>query len=154
MIIFVRFLLFFVFMLAFSACEVLGLGSTVTVEGDPIVKALQEEVATLQGDLNKLKETSEKLEKFKKTQEIERDLRIAIQREEFEKTHWEKKIFELLAARKVRLNQRIRLLSKRKRENRLKKEVIEKEFKEYQQNKKLKPLKKGWENRYKAAIDL
>ena len=124
------------------------------INNDPILEDLAKEVKELEEARNKLIEETKKIEDGIADPEIDQELKESMRSEVFEAVHWKNKMFELIAYRKVRLRQRQELVDRRKASKEPYKEQAQKEVDEYFLNKKLHPMNKGWNDRFRAAIDL
>ena len=124
------------------------------IEEDKMLLDLGKEIASLEEVLKKMKEDMEKAEKVFKEPDLDTELRESIQTELFQAKHWENKLFEHIAYFKIKMRRRKKSLEDRQKRGMDLHEAANREVKEYFIHKKLHPLKKGWENRHKAAIDL
>ena len=108
----------------------------------------------LSEELKKINEETEKVQKALEDIHLDPELREGAQKELFEADHWKRKLFEMIAYRKIKKKQRLELLNTRKANDEDFADQAHKEVQEYFQNKALHPIKKDWELRFRSAIDL
>ena len=121
---------------------------------DKVVLDLTTDINELTRERDKILEEKVKVLKAAKNPDTDLELKKGLETEAFQIDHWEKEMFEQIAYLKIRRNQRIDLLNNRKRQNLDYSDQATKECADYFQDKELNPMKKGWENRYRAAIDI
>lgn len=154
MIVFIRFLIILLLFLSPLGCQRLGLSKRNLIKNDAILIDLQEEVDLLDQEVKKMKDEEKKILTFITSGETSLEVKAAMKKELSVSKRWQKKIFELKAYRIIKINRRLDILNSRINSQNDYSSVTNQEEKAYFQNKRLNPMKKDWENRYRAAVDL
>ena len=135
-------------------CQRLGLSDKISLENDAILIDIQEEITFLSDETKTMLEEAGKIKTFLAQPDMDPEIERSMEKELLEAGNWQKKIFELIAIRKIKQNKRIKLLNTRNSDQVDYSGVITQEEFDYFTNKKIKPMKKPWENRYRTAVDL
>ena len=151
MVIFLKIPLILLFLLVFSGC--FGKG-TYDIATDKAILDMDTDIEMLSGELKKIKEDAEKVKKALEDINLDSELREGAQKELFESDYWQKKLFEMIAYRKIKKRQRLESLNERKEKGEDFGEQAKKEVDAYFLHKELHPIKKDWEMRFRSAIDI
>lgn len=150
MVFFVRILSFFVIFLGLLGCES---KSGYSISSDASIVDLGKRIASLEEDQRELEMDVEKVKKNYDDPDIKPELRANIRKELHEAEYFLKKIDQWISFLKIRRKFRYESLYKRRQLSNLR-ELAAKENEAYFVDKKFKPIKRIWRDRYKTAIEL
>ena len=148
---FLRRNLFILYLVLFSwGCES---KKAYDIASDKAIADMSSRIASLEQDFNELSADLEKVKKVLNKPGLKTDIRAGVRREIHEGERYKKEIDQWISYLKIRRKKRHRSLFKRKDQENLE-EVAQKEVRAYFMEKKLKPIPRNWNDRYRVVIEL
>ena len=150
MVFFLRNLLILALITLFFGCES---KNRYDINSDKAIEDMNTRVKSLQSDLDILNGELKDVKKVLEDPDIDPEVRASIRKEVHQGERFAKEIDQWISFLKVRRKQRYKSLYDRKGQKNLR-EQAEREIKAYFTEKKLKPIKRPWLERYRTAIEL
>ena len=150
MLVFFRNLIIFALIFSFFGCES---KNSYDINSDEAISDMNVRIVSLEEDLKNITEDLDKVRKVLKDPDIDPDLRASIRKEVHQGETFMKEIDQWISFLKVRRKQRYKSLHDRRKSEKLA-EQAKREVDAYFMEKKLKPIKRPWLDRYRTAIEL